>query len=196
MPRRVHDGRRGRGRRVRVQGDTGLSCDATQLIGRQATLWPDWRRFAFLTNLGGDQARSQCLPPFPRPIKLAHQGPEGRYYGINPEPSGQLQRQMPPGSSVPLSLTTSSPVSRTPSSGNSRPRTSSSWLEPSAPGATPSPAASSIAPAGPRCQHPSNGPGRRQLGRSSLSPALTPAQFPVPARTTTAGAPKTTTGQH
>ena len=35
-----------RGRRLIVR--------RTRLVGRQATLWPDWRHFGFVTDLGGD----------------------------------------------------------------------------------------------------------------------------------------------
>ena len=51
-PDRVHLRRRGRGGRVRVQGPPPHRA-AHPPVGRQATLWPEWRHFAFVTDLDG-----------------------------------------------------------------------------------------------------------------------------------------------
>ncbi len=64
----------------------------TRLVGRQATLWPEWRHFAFLTDQEGTADRGRRLPPGPRHRGAGHQGPEGRCrHGARP--LGQLQRQ-------------------------------------------------------------------------------------------------------
>ncbi len=43
----------------------------TRLIGRQATLWPDWRHFAFLTDLGGDPAEVDVFHRAHATVQLA-----------------------------------------------------------------------------------------------------------------------------
>ncbi len=43
----------------------------TRLIGRQATLWPDWRHFAFLTDLGGDPAEVDAFHRAHATVELA-----------------------------------------------------------------------------------------------------------------------------
>ena len=64
----------------------------TRLVGRQATLWPEWRHFAFLTDQEGTAVEVDALPPGPRHRRVSHQGPEGGC-GHGARPFGQLQRQ-------------------------------------------------------------------------------------------------------
>ena len=49
----------------------------TRLVGRQATLWPQWRHFAFVTDIDGDCCRGRRLPPGPCHRRAGHPRPEG-----------------------------------------------------------------------------------------------------------------------
>ena len=50
----------------------------TRLTGPQATLWPNWRHFAFLTDLDGHGGGTRRLPPRPRRRRAVHRRLEGR----------------------------------------------------------------------------------------------------------------------
>ena len=45
---------------------------------RQLRLWPDWRHFAFLTDLAGDAVERRRLPPRPRRGRTRHPRPQRR----------------------------------------------------------------------------------------------------------------------
>ncbi|MHB8431953.1 MAG: hypothetical protein ACYDDZ_15770, partial [Acidimicrobiales bacterium] len=50
----------------------------TRLVGHQATLWPEWRHFAFLTDQGGTAVAGGRLPSGARHRGGGYHGPEGR----------------------------------------------------------------------------------------------------------------------
>ena len=78
----------------------------TRLVGAQATLWPQWRHFAFVTDL--EATPSMSTPSTgPTPRRTGHQGPQGR----ERDSSTSLRATSPPtppGSSAPPWPTTSS----------------------------------------------------------------------------------------
>ena len=61
----------------------------TRLIGRQATLWPEWRHFAFLTDLEGDPVEVDAFHRSHARVELAIRDlKEGA--GLEHVPSGQF----------------------------------------------------------------------------------------------------------
>jgi Transposase DDE domain group 1 len=64
----------------------------TRLVGAQATLWPAWRHFAFLTDLAGTAVEPRRLPPWPRHRRARHPGPQRRG-GPRALPLGELLGQ-------------------------------------------------------------------------------------------------------
>ena len=60
---RLHPRRRGPSRRVHLQGPTADRAPHPPHRPPPTALWPDWRHFAFLTDLDGDAVDHRRLPP-------------------------------------------------------------------------------------------------------------------------------------
>ena len=148
----------------------------TRLVGPQAALWPDWRHFAFLTDLEGNCRRARRLPPPPRRRRAGHRRPEGGC-GHGALPLGQLLGQRR------VAVLRGARPQPDPLDGGARRarwRTTRPWSSPGpcAPATSPCPAGSSTAPAGPPCACHNAGPGHcASPGRSPTcapSPSLPP----------------------
>jgi len=61
----------------------------TRLVGPQASLWPNWRHFAFLTDLDDTATELDAFPPQPRRCRARHKGPKGGS-GLCHLPSGNF----------------------------------------------------------------------------------------------------------
>jgi hypothetical protein len=75
---------------TRLAGER-LVVRRTRLVGAQATLWPDWRHHAFVTDR---RQRGQLgrRPPPPRGLRAGHPRPQGRGRAA-PLPLGELRGQ-------------------------------------------------------------------------------------------------------
>ena len=106
----------------------------TRLLGAQATLWPQWRHFAFVTDLAGDASTSTpSTAPTPASSWPSGTSRKGRDSSTSPRATSP---PTPPGWSAPPWPTTSS--AGRPCSASSPPRTSSWWLARFAPVTCPS----------------------------------------------------------
>lgn len=56
----------------------------TRLVGPQASLWPNWRHFAFLTDLDDTATELDAFPPQPRRCRARHKGPKGGLWAVPP----------------------------------------------------------------------------------------------------------------
>ena len=75
-----------RGRRLIVR--------RTRLVGRQAQLWPDWRHFGFVTDLGGDAVDLDAFHRNHATVELAIKDlKEGS--GLSHVPSGHFSANAP-----------------------------------------------------------------------------------------------------
>ena len=131
----------------------------TRLVGRQATLWPPWRHFAFLTDIEGDATEIDAFHRAHATVELT----------IRDLKEGAGLEHVPAGSSSPtrrgscarlLPMTSSAGP---PCSARSPRRASSPWPAPCAPGSCRFPVGSSVARAARSCEHRSSGPGPKPL---------------------------------
>ena len=56
---------------MQLQGHAGSSCAAPGSSDARRQLWPDWRHFGFVTDLGGRRRRRRRLPPGHATVELA-----------------------------------------------------------------------------------------------------------------------------
>ena len=156
----------------------------TRLVGRQATLWPQWRHFAFVTDFGGEAVE---VDPFHRAhatVELAIRDlKEGA--GLEHVPSGHFFAN----SAWLLCAALAHDLIRwTALLGDITPDQIPPWPAPSAPPSCPSPAASSAVPARPTLRAPLEWP-----WADAFSRALDLLPYPRSrcSPTSAAGAPQT-----
>ena len=127
----------------------------TRLTGRQQTLWPQWRHFAFVTDLGGKAVDVDEFHRAHATVELAIRDlKEGA--GLEHVPSGHFSPTRR-GFCARCSPTISS--AGPPCSVTSHLTTTSPWPGPCAPGSCRSRVVSSAGPGGRHCGHRSNGRG-------------------------------------
>ena len=150
----------------------------TRLVGPQASLWPDWRHFAFLTDLEGPATDIDAFHRHHAVVELAIDDlKEGA--GMEHCPSGDCAER---GVAV-LAVLAHNLMRWTASLGDLVKSTRPSWWPgPCAPATSPCPHAWSTAPVGLPCACPSVGPGRCASAPHSTicvpSPSLLPERHP------------------
>ena len=161
----------------------------TRLTGPQATLWPEWRHFAFVTDLEGKAVDVDAFHRADATVELAIRDlKEGA--GLEHVPSGHFFANA---AWLVCAALAHDLIRWTAMLGELTPRTSWSWPAVCAPGSSPSPLASSAAPGARRCACCSSGGGP---GPSSAPSAFfEPCGLSLCRSTFAAGAPQTIAGR-
>ena len=153
---------------------------------RQARLWPDWRHFAFLTDLDGDATEIDAFHRAHASVELAIRDTQKKEPGWSTARRATF-RPTPPGCNAPSWPTTSS--AGPPPSQKPDPSSGSPWPAPSVSNCSLSPPVSSTAPAPPPSEPQPAGHGRH----SSLDASTPFEPCPLQAETSAAWRPATLT---
>ena len=156
---------------------------------RQLKLWPDWRHFAFFTDLDGDAVTVDAFHREHATVELDIRDlKEGA--GMEHVPSGNFSANS---AWLQCTVLAHNLIRWTATIGQPPPSKPAPWPAPSGSGSSTFPAASSTAPAHPPCEARSTGHGA--TGSIDGCPPCAPCSPPPDNRAAAAGAPQTTSSR-